>query len=109
MVVVTHHVGWPVELNEGMDTLHSGVPFFSDFKERISGAGVCSLHTTTATSTRTPQNNSFNEQKRSLCTRVLHIGTFHCRPRKTATRNGQIQGFLEHVRTRASLNNREIA
>ena len=33
---------------------------------------------------RTPQNNSCNEQKRKICTPrtcVLHFGTFICRPR----------------------------
>ena len=34
----------------------------------------------TATGTRTPQNNGLNEQKQSLCTCVLHSGTFLCRP-----------------------------
>ena len=32
--------------------------------------------TRTATVTRTPQNNGLNEQKQSLCTCVLHFGTF---------------------------------
>ena len=35
---------------------------------------------TTATATTTPQNNRFNERKQSLCTCVLHFGTFLCRP-----------------------------
>ena len=38
------------------------------------------IKTTTATATATPQNNRFNDQKQSLCTCVLHFGTFLCRP-----------------------------
>ena len=38
--------------------------------------------TSTATATKTPQNNRFNEQRQTLCTCVLNFGTFLCRCRQ---------------------------
>ena len=70
-------------------SLRTNVPCFLSALRRKRGrlchAVVNSFATNMATATTTPQNNSFNERKPSLCTCVLNFRIFLYRPLQKKT------------------------